>query len=468
MTECPAAGRVHVTPPLAAPLPAKAPLPFFQYVRKVRDNALAGWHDAVFHERIVEIKHWRIHTFVVNDPAGIKHVLVDHAGNYVKGSIEPHIRRTGLGNGFAESNSEEWQQRHRVMQSSLDFRSILEKSTVITDVARGVLERWNALPPGEVIAVPEEMAAMTGEIICRIVFSSESCQFGRTLERLFGRYQRETNLDLLDLVPLLDLPWRYVKGRARPPALKYLNESIDRVIAKRMKQGASSDHDFLDRLLRVRDGHTGGGLSVGEIRSQILTVLGSGHDTVALALMWIWYLLAQHPLAESKLHAELDATLSGRAAGTGDLGKLNYTRMVIEEALRLYPPIHTLAWRGALKDDEICGVRIPKGSTVSIVPWVLHRHSKLWDDRDRFDPERFSLERSRERSRYAYLPFGVGPRVCVAASFAMTELTLILATLAQHYRLRLAPGHKVEPQGLISLRARHGFSAALERRHSGL
>jgi len=464
MKESPTAKFVNEPPTLAAPVPAKAPLPFLQYARTVQDNALAGLHEEVFHEWIVEIKHWRIHTFVVNDPGGIKHVLVDNADNYFKGTIEPHIPRTGRGKSFPESNPEEWQQRHRVMQSSLDFRSILEKSTLITDAALGVVSKWNALPPDTVIDVPAEMAALTGEIICRIIFSSDSCEFDRIMERLFGRYQGETNLALLDFAPFLDLPWRYIRRRTRPRTLKDLNDCIDRVIARRISKGAGPNDDFLGRLLSVRVPHTGGRLSADEIHGQILTVLGSGHDTVALALMWIWYLLAMHPQAESKLHAELNRALAGRTASFDDLARLPYTRMVIEEALRLYPPIHTLAWRGAVRDDEICGVKIPRGSSVSIVPWVLHRHAKLWDDRERFDPERFSPERSRERSRYAYLPFGVGPRVCVAASFAMSELTLVLATLAQHYRLRLAPGQKVEPQGLVSLRARYGLKATLERR----
>jgi cytochrome P450 len=151
-----------------------------------------------------------------------------------------------------------------------------------------------------------------------------------------------------------------------------------------------------------------------------------------------------------------------------DVARLSYTRMVIEEALRLYPPAHSLASRKALADDEICGYRISKGAVVSIFPWILHRHRRLWDDPERFDPERFSPERSAGRPRHAYLPFGGGPRICIGAAFAMEEAILILATLAQRYRLRLVPGHKVEPQGLITLRARYGMAMALERRRRGL
>ena len=464
MPEFPAAGHAQERPVPAAPIPPPAQLPFFRYTRALRRDALASLHEEVYHRWVVEIRHWRMHTFIVNDPAGIKHVLVDNADNYVKGGIEPHIRRTGQGTSFAESNPEEWQQRRRSMQSSLDFRTVLEKSTLITDFALAVVQRWKSLPTGSIIDVPSEMAALTGAIAGRILFSADSDEFNGILARLFGRYQGETNLALLDFAPLADLPWRYIKRRTRPRTLQDLNDCIDRVITRRLSGGTSTGDDFLGRLLSVRDPKTGAGLSANEVHGQILTVLGSGHDTTSLALMWTWYLLALHPQVESKLHAELDDVLAGRTASFDDIARLPYTRMVIEESLRLYPPFHTLAWRGALNDDEIRGVRIPRGSTVSIVPWVLHRHAKLWEDRERFDPERFSPERSRERSRYAYLPFGVGPRVCVAASFAMSELSLIIATLAQHYRLRLAPGHMVEPQGLVLLRMRDGMKAALERR----
>jgi cytochrome P450 len=231
-----------------------------------------------------------------------------------------------------------------------------------------------------------------------------------------------------------------------------------------MGKGKRPSDDLLGRLLET-DPQTGSGLSAREVHDHIITVLGTGHETAALALMWTWYLLSQHPMQEAKLHTEIDEVLDGRTPAFVDLARLPYTRMVIEEALRLYPPAYTLPSRVALGDDEVCGVKIPKGTTVSIVPWVLHRHSKLWDHPNRFDPERFSPDRSGGRSRFAYLPFGVGPRVCIGASFAMTETMLILATLAQRYRLRLVQGHNVEPQGLVVLKARYGLRMTLQSRH---
>ncbi len=204
-------------------------------------------------------------------------------------------------------------------------------------------------------------------------------------------------------------------------------------------------------------------MSAKEVRDQVVTIFMAGHETTAVALTWTWYLLAQHPAVEARLHAELDATLGGRSPRHDDLAKLPYARSVIEESMRLYPPAHTLS-RTAIADDTLLGRPIPKGSQVVIAPWLVHRNPKLWENPERFDPGRFSAERASQRHRFAYLPFGGGPRICIGAAFAIAEALLILATIAQRYRLRLVPGFPIEPQGLITLRPRHGMRMTLERR----
>jgi len=428
----------------------------------VRDNAIAAYHEDVYTQWIVETKLWKLHTFIVSEPAGIRHVLVDNADNYVKGNIEQRISGAPSDKGFP--TKEDWRERRRTMSSSFDYRSILSNSSIILDSAHALVARWSALPNGAVIEVSAEMAQLTLEIISRILFSSDSAELAPIMEHTFA-HQPEKIFDLLDFAPLLDRPWAAYKRHKGRRQFTEFNDSIDRLIAKRTGERAQSGDDLLSRLIREKDTETGRRLSAREIHGQIITVVGAGHQSVALALTWIWYLLAQHPLHEARLHAELDQVLAGRTPALDDFPRLPYTRMLIEESLRLYPPFPILAWREALADDEVCGVKIPKGATVSVVPWVLHRHTNLWDHPERFDPERFSPQRSSERSRYAYLPFGTGPRVCIGASFAMTQLTLILATLGQHYRLRLVSGHQVEPQGLISLRPRHGLKTTLESRH---
>jgi cytochrome P450 len=216
-------------------------------------------------------------------------------------------------------------------------------------------------------------------------------------------------------------------------------------------------------LIAARDTETGGGMTPKEVRDQVVTIFMAGHETTSQALSWTWYLLSQHPDAEAKLHDELTTVLEGRIPRYEDIANLRYTRMVIEESMRLYPPAHTFG-RQPIAADEVLGHRIPAGAEVLIMPWLLHRKPSLWENPGRFEPERFSPERTAARPRFAYIPFGAGPRICIGAAFAMAEATLILATIAQRYRLRLKPGFPVEPQGLITLRPRYGLQMRLERR----
>jgi cytochrome P450 len=430
----------------------------------VRTNAIAAFHADLYQQWIVETKHWKLHTFIVNDPAGIRHVLVDNADNYVKGTIE---QRISLSSASDFNTTQEWRERRRTMSSVVDHRSLAANVSIILESTQALLDRWITLPSRSVIEISAEMSRLTLEIISRIIFSADSAEMASVIEQTIPPDDTQRLFDWLDFAPLLDRPWAAYKRYRMRRRLRGLTAAIDRIIAKRSRDKSRPDNppaDLLDRLMRERDPDTGGPLTAVEIHTQIITMIGAGHQATALALTWIWYLLALHPSEEARLHAELDRVLQDRPPCLHDIPCLPFTRMVIEESLRLYPPFHTLAWRGALSDDEVCGVKIPRGATVTILPWVLHRHARLWDHPERFEPDRFSPERSGARPRYAYLPFGTGPRICIGASFAMTQMTLVLATLAQHYRPRLVPGHPVEPQGLISLRPRHGVKVTLENR----
>ena len=234
--------------------------------------------------------------------------------------------------------------------------------------------------------------------------------------------------------------------------LKDLNALMGQIIDARKKRPNAGSHvDLLDRLLDARDPETGHGLSAKDVRDQMVTVFVAGHETTALALCWTWFLLSQHAAVEQRLWAELDETLKGEAPTYDDVRRLPYTRMIFDEALRLFPPIHSLPWRQALERDEVCGREIPAGAIIGIIPWVIHRHRKLWEAPERFEPERFSPERSGQQPRCSYIPFSYGPRFCIGASLALTEGVMVLAHVAQHHRLRLAHGQSVEPRGLLSL-----------------
>jgi len=455
---------VATASPLAARVSPKAVLSLFQYIRKVHDNALAGFAQEMFDNPIVETSYWKLHTFTVSDPAGIKHVLVDNVSNYIKGEIEQRISLASPDRISEVSKQGDWGRRRELIAQSFD-RSMVEDSATMLDAAEGRLSKWRSLPPGATVEVSKEMRAITLEAISRILFSSDWLHMAHAMEIVSRHDQDERTIYLCDFIPALDRLGRAYRGYRRRRVFETLNVAVDRLISIRAQRDSPPHNDFLSLLIRESDPTTGKGLSADTLHSLIPIVLGAGFETVALTLMWTWYLLSQNPSQEATLHAELDRVLAGRRPELKDLATLTYTRYVVEEVLRLYPPLHTMAWRMALESDVVSGVRIPKGSTVTIAPWVLHRHSKLWDDPERFDPERFSPDRSRGRSAFAYLPFGLGPRVCVGARFAMTETMLILATIAQHYRLRLAPGHRVEPRALILLQARNEIKMTLESRY---
>jgi cytochrome P450 len=271
----------------------------------------------------------------------------------------------------------------------------------------------------------------------------------------------------LGLIDFLELP-AWLKKFTFAPRAEAIFAELDQVIAQLLASRAAAPvdgpaKDLLARLIAARDEETGRGMTAEEMRNQIITIFLAGHETTSQALTWTWYLLSQHPAAEARLHAELDHVLGGRTPRHEDLAKLPFTRMVIEESMRLYPPAHALG-RTAIHADEVRGRRVRPGTSIIISPWLLHRNPKLWERPERFEPERFAAEHAAARHRFAYIPFGAGPRICIGAAFAMAEGMLILAAIAQRYRLRLKPGFAVEPQALITLRPRHGMRMILERR----
>jgi cytochrome P450 len=450
-------------PRLAMPRVPEGRASLFQFLRVLRDNSLATYGAEAYTADILERRLFWKRTVFINEPGAIKHVLLDNAANYHKTEITRRLLEPGLGRGLITSEGETWRRHRRIMAPAFDHRSIVSYSPIMTDIALRLQREWDALPEGAEVDVAVAMMHATLHIIARTMFSSDSADIVDIVENGVERYQAEVRPQLADL---LELPlWLSRLGQSHRPERIFteFDRAIDRLLASRERAGAAQPNDLLARLMATRDEETGGGMTAKEVRDQVVTIFMAGHETTAVALTWTWYLLSQHPAVETRLHAELKAVLDGRVPRHEDLARLPYTRMVIEEAMRLYPPAHTLS-RAALGPDEVLGRRIPKGATVLIVPWLLHRNPKLWDDPERFEPERFASERAAQRHRFAYIPFGAGPRICIGAAFAMAEAMLILATLAQRYRPRLVPGFPVDPQGLITLRPRHGMRMTLERR----
>lgn len=248
---------------------------------------------------------------------------------------------------------------------------------------------------------------------------------------------------------------RYFKAVAKIDRIVY------RIISER-RESKSDEGDLLSMLLQAQD-EDGSQMTDAQLRDEVMTLFLAGHETTALALSWSWYLLANHPEAEAKFHAELEQVLQGRPPTVEDLRKLTYTEMIAKETLRLYPPAYAVG-REALEDTEIGGYRVPKGSQVFAFQWVTQRDARYFDNPEQFEPERWLPERSEQLPKYAYFPFGGGPRQCIGNYFAMMEVVLLLATIGQRFRFSLVPEHKVELLPVLSLRAKDGIRVTINSR----
>jgi cytochrome P450 len=401
---------------------------------------------------------------LINDPAGVRRVLVENAANYPKTRFDIRFFAAAFGGGLLGSEGEVWRRHRKVMIPAFHPRSVAAYGPAMAATAQAFLERWDALPDGAPVDMALEMTALTHQVIARTVFSIDSGEIIALLADALARsLDAGGEASLLDVLPvigdwILDRRARRVARQSGP-----LDAAVAELVRGRESDLAAAPNDLLTRLVAAKD-EGGGGLSAKEIRDEIVTIFVAGHDTTANTLAWTFYLLAQRPAIAKRLHDELDAVLGDRTPTADDLAALPFARQVIEESMRLYPAVPGLSTRRALAEDEVCGTKIPRGATVSILPWVVHRRRKLWDEPERFDPDRFTPERSAGRPRFAYLPFGGGPRVCIGQVLAMNESILILAALAQRYAPELDPQAIVVPRANVTLQFRHGLAMRLRRR----
>lgn len=451
-----------VAPVLIGPRIPEKKLPFFENLRVARENQFAIIPRIAYEVPVWASKSIFGTAYFINDPAGVKRVLLDNVANYPKAEMERFALGSAFGDGLLVSEGETWRFHRRVMAPAFDHKSIVSYSPAMVECAQTALSQWDRLGSGTVIDIADTMTHVTFDIISRAMFSTEAQRLGGIVEGAMRRGQEMLTFDFTFLLPLVG-SWRMKRKFARIHEV-FAQMDTEILALIRARGAGKGSGDLLDRLVSARDGETGKGLSEREIRDEVVIIYLAGHETTALAMTYVWYLLSQHPAVEAKLHAELDTVLGGRAPSFDDIASLPYTRMVIDEAMRLYPPAPGLTGRVALEDDEIAGTKIPKGAMVLIAPWIVQRHRKLWQDPDSFDPERFAPERTKERHRFAYLPFGGGPRICIGMQLALTEAALILATMAQRYRLKLVPGQDIVLQHRVTMRPRDGIRMILAPR----
>ena len=425
----------------------------------VRRDPIGVFLDAA--RRFGDVAHFRIgarHGYLITNPRDVRHVLQDNARNYHKSPLYEKLR-ISIGNGLLTSEDDFWLRQRRIAQPAFSRQRISALAAVMSGAAREAVQRWEASRPAAPVDIADEMMRITRTVVLRALLGADLGPFAYRVDdawKVMNEHIGESfwSLGLTDHLPT-PRQRRFQRARA------VLQAAVDHLIADR-RRSPSDRGDLLSMLMTARDEETGETMTDRQLRVEVTTFLLAGQETTSLVLTWTWFLLSEHPQARMRLDAELDA-LGGRPPELADLPNLPYTRMVIDEAMRLYPP----AWgfsRQALGDDELGGYHLPRGWLAFVIPFVLHRLPAFWEDPDRFDPERFSPERSGARPKFVYIPFGAGPRQCIGNHFALLEAQLVIATLAQRFRLRLVPGHRVEPWPLITLRPRYGMPMFIEHR----
>lgn len=402
--------------------------------------------------RFVQHRAW-----LVSDPVHVEQVLVKSAGSFMKDVFLRDLKRL-LGEGLLTSEGAFWKRQRRLIQPAFHRDKIAGYGRTMVDHTVRMLEGWR---DGTTIDLHKAMMSLTADIVTRALFGTDVDDMHEVADCLDVLMTRLAD-PLFSIFPTLGrLP--LPSNRRFEAVAQRLDAIVRGFIAKRraMGQPAQGD-DLLAMLLNARD-EDGSQMDDQTVRDEVLVLFLAGHETTALALSWTFYLLSENPDAARRLHAELDAVLGGRAPTLDDMPKLEFTAQVVRESMRLYPPAWALG-RESTEPFELGGHRFAKGSWMWMIPWTMHRDPRWYTDPLRFMPERWEGDFQKRIPKFAYLPFGGGPRVCIGNQFAMMESVLLLATIAQRFALTTAPGQRIVPEPSVTLRFKHGFRMSLTQR----
>src|SRR5262245_31739057 len=397
----------------------------------------------------------------VNNADLIKDVLVTHDHAFGKGRGLLRAKRL-LGEGLLTSEGSFHRRQRRLAQPAFHRQRVQGYGTVMTYYADRLRQSWK---DGDTLDIDREMMGLTLAIVAKTLFDAdvtgEAEAIGKALTTTMESW-RQLMLPFSELLERLPLPSirRFKEARAR------LDSTIYRIIEER-RAYPNDRGDLLSMLMAAQDAE-GDGTSMTnlQLRDELMTLFLAGHETTANALTWTWYLLSRHPEVEGRLHEELDRVLGGRLPAAEDLPELAYTESVVAESMRLYPPAWIIG-RRTLQEYEVASYRLPANTLILMSPFILHRDPRFYPEPLRFDPERWTPEAKAARPRFSYFPFGGGSRQCIGETFAWMEGILLVATLAQYWRLRLVPGHRVAPRPLVTLRPKFGMKMSIERREVG-
>lgn len=452
----------ELSPP--APMPRARALGPISLLRVLANNPLEAWTEAHFERPIVMGGLSIGRVAVVSEPAAIRRVLMANVGNYQKDWLQRRVLSGVLANGLLTVEDDQWKLQRRALAPLFSRKTVLAFTTAMVEAAEALVERLHQRE-GQVVDFANEATRITVDVLERTIFSDG---FGRSPDEVraavtayFDTVGRIDPLDVLGVPTIVPRPNR----RKLRPTLRFFEQTIDEIIATRQRRLAANPtsvpRDILTLLLEARDPDTGKALSDIEIRANILTFIAAGQETTANCITWTLYLLSQAREWRERVLAEADREFDGAIDGLAD--RLIVTRAVIDETNRLYPPITAIS-RMALGTDELAGEHIKPGTMIVIAPYVLHRHRALWTKPNSFDPNRFYGDARETIDRFSYLPFGVGPRICIGAAFAIQEASIMVATIMRHFTLEMVPGFTPWPVQKVTLRPQGGLPMIVRRR----
>lgn len=446
-----------VTTPVSVPeAPHLAGLPLVGNLFELRRDPIDLFSEVATHGDVVGLRFAHAHYYLVNSPETVHHVLVDNNKNYRKSPNYKGLKLV-LGDGLVTSEGEFWRRQRRLSQPAFHRDRVASFVGAMVDETDRMLERWTARV-GEVLDFHAEMMNLTLRIVARTLFSTVVGAEADAIREALGVAIHHAN-DYAEAVvkppQWLPLPKNFRFRRS----MKTLDSLVFRIIDARRRGENEGAADLLALLMAATE--DGRGMSDQQLRDEVMTLVMAGHETTANALAWTFYLLSKDPEVERRLRRDVHAAIGERAPGADDAPRLRYAKMVVEESMRLFPPVWAVE-RQALEDDVVGGFRVPRHALVAVSPYLLHRHRSYWENPEGFDPERFAPEQVEKRPKFAYLPFGGGPRQCIGMGFALIEAQMIVARIVQRFRLELVPGHRIEAEPVVTLRPRFGLPMRLK------
>jgi cytochrome P450 len=443
------------TPVSAREAPRLPGLPVVGNLFDLRRNPIDLFTEVAALGEVAALRFAHIDYFLVNSAEAVHHVLVDNNRNYPKSPNYKGLKLV-LGEGLVTSEGEFWRRQRRLSQPAFHRDRVASFVAAMVDETDRMLIGWSSRV-GEVLDVHAEMMNLTLRIVARTLFSTAVGPEADAIREALGVAIHHAN-DYAEAVikppQWLPLPKNFRFRRS----MKTLDSLVFRIIDARRRGESAGAADLLALLMAATE--DGRGMSDPQLRDEVMTLVMAGHETTANALAWTFYLLSKDPEVERRLFREVTSAIGERAPDAPDAPRLRYAKMVVEESMRLFPPVWAIE-RQALEEDVVGGFRVPKRALVAISPFFLHRHRAYWENPEGFDPDRFSPEATEKRPKFAYLPFGGGPRQCIGMGFATIEAQMILARIAQRFRLELVPGHRVELDPVVTLRPRRGLPMRL-------